>query len=163
MENERVQGNLGETQSEAVEDHDKAYRLDFDPRLLEYFFDRDPQLPSSRHPPSRSGRATRPSQPALLEGSPLLIADDGPDGDLRCHVAGHALAHPLHPFEDQASGVAWRRDRLTLCLKGQGAGSTDVACDVQDLLVPLGVEEVLGEREPRRAMGGGPPIAAALT
>ena len=106
VEHERVEGHLGEAEPKSVEDHDQAHRLDVDARLLEDFLDGDlggrvaDVGPTGRVEP---GSRVRPSHEQDLA---LVVADDGPDRDLRRHVTGDALANVLHPFGDEVVSVA---------------------------------------------------------
>ena len=79
------------------------------------------------------------------------------DGDLRRHVAGHALAHRVEPLLHEVVLLAPHLERLV----GRGL---DVAGHVQDLFEALALVQALGEAETGAGDGGerlGPPHEVA--
>src|ERR1019366_2954993 len=159
VEYERVEGYLGEAETQAVEHHDESYGLNLDAGLLEDLLDRhlDRRVthvgPAGRIQPDSGVRAL--DQQYLV----LLVADNGANRELRSHVTGDALVHVSHPLEDEL-GRFTGRHRLALAKKGGGGHRTNVARHVQELLVAFAVEKVLGEREARfcdRGKGFRPP------
>ena len=106
VEHERVEGHLGEAEPQAVEDHYQAHRFDVDACLLEDLFDRDLCRRVAHVGPTRRIEPGSGVSPLHEQDLALVVADDGPDRNLRCHVTGDALANVLHPLGDQVVSVA---------------------------------------------------------
>ena len=137
LEHERVQGHARETEADAVEHGDEAHGFDVHTRLLLDLLHRHLCRGVSDVGPARGVQPHAEVGPLDEQDLALVVADDGADGDLRCDVAGHALAYRLQPLLDEDLGLQLVAGR-----------HPDVGGHLQHLLEPLTLVEALGEPEP---------------
>ena len=138
VKDQRIQGDAGETEPQAVEHGDEAHRLDVHPRLLQDLLDRHLGRGVADVGPPRRVQPHAGVGPLHEEDLAAVVPDDRPDRHLGRGVAGDTDSHLGQPLLDEDGG------RL-------GVGTRrhpDVGGHPEDLLEPLTLVEVVAEAEP---------------